>query len=276
MKKILSTIYDKNYYLNICLGSDEFKKSAGQALSKSVKKILSRLIISEEDTVLDLGCGRGDITLYLAKKAKKVIGIDYSKDAILLARSVQKKSSPTLQRKVNFMKMDVENLKFKENSIDIVVAIDIFEHLTKEQLEKVMKQIKFMLKPDGVLFIHTGTNRILYDYTYRFYIHPMNILLTTIDKVVFRKSYEPLPKDPRTHEEKIQHVNEPTYFYLKDLFSRYQFQGLIQTNIGYIKKTNSIKGFVYNFAITFHPLSKLFPLSTLFGWAFVCNMRNVK
>ena len=40
--------------------------------------LFSKLILDENDTVLDVGCGEGSITIPIAKKVKKVIGIDSS------------------------------------------------------------------------------------------------------------------------------------------------------------------------------------------------------
>ena len=40
--------------------------------------LFSKLIIDENDSVLDLGCGEGSITLPLARKVKKVTGVDSS------------------------------------------------------------------------------------------------------------------------------------------------------------------------------------------------------
>ena len=40
--------------------------------------LFSKLILDENDSVLDLGCGEGSITLPLAKKVRKVTGVDSS------------------------------------------------------------------------------------------------------------------------------------------------------------------------------------------------------
>ena len=40
--------------------------------------LLSKLILDENDTVLDVGCGEGSVTIPIAKRVKKVIGIDSS------------------------------------------------------------------------------------------------------------------------------------------------------------------------------------------------------
>ena len=39
-------------------------------------KLIERIDVSKEDTLLDLGCGEGSITIPLARKAKSVTGVD--------------------------------------------------------------------------------------------------------------------------------------------------------------------------------------------------------
>lgn len=276
MKKVPSNLYDKKYYLSVCLGSDEYKKSHGQSVNKTVKDLLKKIPVSKNCLMLDIGCGRGDISLFLARKTKKVIGIDYSKDAIRLANKARRNSPKIIQERTVFKQMDAEFMDFADNKFDIIISIDVFEHLTRSQLEKVMKNIKRILKPEGVLFVHTGTNKILYDFVYPIYIYPINLLLTSIDKAINSKKYLALPKDPRTKAEKEQHVNEPTFFYLKSLFQKYNFKGNIETDVGYLKKTNSLKGRIYNLMVCWYPFSKSYPLNILFGWAFICTVKNCK
>ena len=38
--------------------------------------LFDKLILDKNDTVLDVGCGEGSITIPIAKKVKKVIGVD--------------------------------------------------------------------------------------------------------------------------------------------------------------------------------------------------------
>ena len=39
-------------------------------------KLIERIDVTKDDTLLDLGCGEGSITIPLAKKAKSVTGVD--------------------------------------------------------------------------------------------------------------------------------------------------------------------------------------------------------
>lgn len=276
MKSVNPKIYDENFFLNCCLGSEEFKKSGGKELHPRVQKLFRNLNITKGMRILDLGCGRGDIALFLAKNAKECIGIDYSKDAIKIAKSAVIHFPKSIQNKINFKVMSAKKINFPDSYFDLIVCVDVFEHLYKEELEIAMKEISRVLKKDGILFTRTVTNKILYEYTYKYYIYPVSNFLSWIDQKTKNIRYNYLPRDPRVKEEKMQHVNEPTYFYLIDLFKRHRFKGNIQIEIGYLKNIKSLRSIIYNFLITLYPVSELFPLSLLFGWAFICKMKNCK
>lgn len=276
MKGLSSKIYDEKFFLELCLGSKEFKETKGRKLHPNVLDLLSLLPDTKNKRVLDIGCGRGDISLHLAKNAKEVVGIDYSKDAIHIANSVKKTFPHSVQKKTKFMVMNAKKLAFPTDYFDLIINIDVFEHLYHDELTKSLREMKRVLKKDGILFVHTCTNKLLCDYTYKFYILPMNKILTTIDKLIKRTSYPSLPNDPRTEYEKQQHINEPTFFYLKKLFETHRFEGKIVTDIGCLKEGTSWRTRLYNFAVALYPVSKLYPLNIYFAWAFICIMKNKK
>jgi ubiquinone/menaquinone biosynthesis C-methylase UbiE len=276
MKSVDPQIYDKEYYETICLGSEEYKKSKGKTIHDRWKNLLKGLPVSNKTTILDVGCGRGDITLFLAQKAKLVVGVDYSKDGIALANKIKKNFPQAIQKKTQFKVMNVKKMDFKDNSFDIAICIDVIEHLYKDEVNEALSEIARILKKDGILFIHTGPNKILYDRTYKYYILPMNKFLTKIDQLVKRKKYASLPSDPRTPVEKEQHVNEPTYYYLRSVLKRYGFTGKINIVPGYVKPVTGIRSHFYNAIAVLYPLSKYYPLNIVFGWAFIGMFKNTK
>jgi hypothetical protein len=80
--------------------------------------------IKETDTVLDLGCNRGDRSSIVAEKAKEVIGIDFDEPVIARARA--------LYERENLKFYNGEALKFmQENkrSFDVLILSHILEHL---------------------------------------------------------------------------------------------------------------------------------------------------
>jgi ubiquinone/menaquinone biosynthesis C-methylase UbiE len=269
-------IFDKDYYYNICLGSEEFKKSGGREIHPKIKKMIDHLSLTSEMDILEIGCGRGDTALYIASKVRSVTAIDYSPDAIRIAKDIRKKHTPPIQKKTKFSVMEATKLSFKNNSFDFILIIDTLDHLNRKEQEKMFKEINRIIKSDGTIFIRTCSNRILLSHTYRYYTYPLNRLLTWVDKKIKNVDYDSLPKDPRTKEQKQQHINEPDYFKLKKLFNKFSLTGEIKGEPGFLKEEISIRSNIYNFIVTLHPLSQYFPLHIFFANSFICKLKPQK
>ena len=276
MKHVDPSIYDKNYYLNVCLGSAEYKKSKGNKLNKKWIEMLNLVKLKPGMRVLDLGCGRGDLAFYLAKRRISVVGIDYSKAAIELANFSLRRMPYEVKKLVKFMLMDANKLNFQDNYFDLVIAIDVFEHLYKEELDLVMQKISKELKKDGILLVHTETNKIYLDFTHNFFVYPISSFLIKINNHFLKKSYQGLHQDPRNEYHKLQHVNEPTIFYLKKIFSKFFFKGRIISSVGILKPIITWKDYLYNFFVCLYPLSSFFPLNILFATDYICIVKNNK
>ncbi len=82
--------------------------------------------VSSEDAVLDIGCGSGELALDVAKKAKRVVGIDFNKRAIALA-SVKCQASSV---KCSFIYGDILTYKFTER-FDVIILSNVLEHIDK-------------------------------------------------------------------------------------------------------------------------------------------------
>lgn len=94
--------------------------------------------------VLDLGCGTGQLAHLIAKrKAKYVLGIDYSAEAIKNARA--KYNLPNLF----FEKKDLRNIKGK---FDAVISLGTLEHTGQPflALKKISRLVKF---PGGSVIV---------------------------------------------------------------------------------------------------------------------------
>ncbi len=100
----------------------------------------------KEKTVLDYGCGNGVHTVWLAKKCKKVIGIDLSKTSLEIAKRRIKREH--LENKAEFILMDCENMKFPDNYFDIIFDGGTFSSL---DIDKALVEIWRVLKPGGYL-----------------------------------------------------------------------------------------------------------------------------
>jgi SAM-dependent methyltransferase len=98
--------------------------------------------------VLDLGCGSGWLSIYLARAGFYVTGIDLAKHAIELGKTWAQQEN----LKVSFDSGDIAALPYPPGSFDAVVANSIFEHLTYELAVVTIKQLKSILIPGGTFF----------------------------------------------------------------------------------------------------------------------------
>jgi 2-polyprenyl-6-hydroxyphenyl methylase/3-demethylubiquinone-9 3-methyltransferase len=103
-------------------------------------------------SVLDLGCGGGFMSEALAQRGAHVIGVDPSAPAIAIARKHAEASGFAIDYRIGAG----EGLRLAANSIDIVVCVDVLEHV--ENLDCVIDEIRRVLKPGG-LFLFDTINR---------------------------------------------------------------------------------------------------------------------
>jgi ubiquinone/menaquinone biosynthesis C-methylase UbiE len=121
--------------------------------------------------VLDIGCGSGHGSNTLAKKFKEVHGVDISPEAIAYAEQYWK--LPNIHFKIG----DSLAIPFPENTFDVVVAFEVFEHLT--DWRKFLSEIKRVLKPDGLVYLSTP-NKTLYSPGTKKPINPHHVFEMTI------------------------------------------------------------------------------------------------
>jgi ubiquinone/menaquinone biosynthesis C-methylase UbiE len=114
------------------------------------KRFISTL--EKESTVLDLGCGNGRNSIYLAKEGMKVIGLDFSRGLLKIAKN--KMEWKEVADHVNLIEGDVGFLPLKNKSLDAVLYIATLHHLPtpQERLASLM-EIKRCLKSGGSTLI---------------------------------------------------------------------------------------------------------------------------
>jgi SAM-dependent methyltransferase len=114
---------DKNWcYYPIYLAKLEF-----------IKKYLQRT--SKQSKILDAGCGEGVLVEKYQKEGYNIIGLDlnYSSEYVLRG--------------------DISKMPFKNGEFDVVLCLDIIEHLNFKEQEKALNEVNRVLNNDGSVIL---------------------------------------------------------------------------------------------------------------------------
>lgn len=126
-----STLYDKKH---------DFVAEYGKGLLEFVPK-------NDGQTILDLGCGTGMLTVQLAGLCNKIVGVDSSQSMIEKAKEQFSN--------IEFMVCDALTLPF-ENEFDVVFSNAVFHWISDH--DTLLKNIYKVLKPKGLLVCEFGAS----------------------------------------------------------------------------------------------------------------------
>jgi len=108
-------------------------------------------MIQAGDSVLDVGCGTGEVALLAKKrtKASKVYGIDPAPEMIAVAQSKAFRKKLDVDFRVGV----IEALPFPDSNIDVVTSSLMMHHLPEELKVRGLAEVYRVLKPGGRLLI---------------------------------------------------------------------------------------------------------------------------
>ncbi len=113
--------------------------------------VLHLLDIKKGERVLDIGCADGAMMIYCGLLGAEIYGIDLSSDFVEKAN----RSLGKFGIRGTAVLGDAKRIDFPENYFDKVVSSDFFEHLNSPDNISVLKEIKRVLKPGGVIIVKT-------------------------------------------------------------------------------------------------------------------------
>jgi ubiquinone/menaquinone biosynthesis C-methylase UbiE len=108
--------------------------------------------ISSGESVLDVGCGTGDLTMLLRERVGttgRVVGIDAAPEMITVAQRKSRRS----RLKPEYLVAAVEDLPFGDGTFDAAVSSLMLHHLPDELKPQALHEVSRVLKPGGRLLI---------------------------------------------------------------------------------------------------------------------------
>jgi len=139
-QKINDEFYNRNFW--------RVDRSEEKWFSKYVKvKILKKMIKNiKKGVIYDAGGGVGNYGWYFGRDFKKTIVSDISQVAL----------NQIPEKNIIRLKCSVLDNKLPDSYADCILLIDVFEHINKTDLPRMMKDLKRVLKPDGRILMFTS------------------------------------------------------------------------------------------------------------------------
>jgi SAM-dependent methyltransferase len=143
-----ANVYDRDYYhgtgadlkVNYAYEIENFRDTIRNYEWKGIFEIYSKLT-GGRGKWLDFGCGGGGLVRYAKERGVDAVGFE---EGWIAEKGRQKGVSI----------LDASELEGQEGCYDFISAIEVMEHLPDPV--QVLKQIRKLLKPGGILFITTG------------------------------------------------------------------------------------------------------------------------
>ncbi|MDH5448703.1 MAG: class I SAM-dependent methyltransferase [Candidatus Bathyarchaeota archaeon] len=123
-----------------------------------VANLLFLAYMEDKKLVLDLGCGVGDASFFLAehREMEWIVGVDLVDDMIRVAKTSAVNKG--LNRKISFLVCDGRHLPFKTSCFEVLISRgDVFCFLIP--LKRSVQELKRVLKPRGITVLEMD-NRV--------------------------------------------------------------------------------------------------------------------
>jgi cyclopropane-fatty-acyl-phospholipid synthase len=122
-----------------------------EAQRNKLRLLASKLCLKEGMRVLDIGCGWGDLALYLAKLENvQVTGVTLSREQQKLASERAQKEG--LSDRVKFELRDYRDV---DDRFDRIVSVGMFEHVGVQHYDEFFSHLNTLMPDDGIAVLHS-------------------------------------------------------------------------------------------------------------------------
>jgi cyclopropane-fatty-acyl-phospholipid synthase len=138
--------------------------SLGEAEEAMLKLTCERAQLADEQDVLELGCGWGSLTLWMAERFPKSRITGVSNSASQREFIVMRAANLGLAN-VRILTADMNEFVAEPTIYDRVVSVEMFEHM--RNWEELLARVSGWLRPDGKMFLHI--------FSHKSYVYPFEV-----------------------------------------------------------------------------------------------------
>jgi tocopherol O-methyltransferase len=132
------------------------RKDRRQAQIDLIEEFLAWGGVQSASEIVDVGCGIGGSSLYLAEKFNaRATGITLS--PVQAARATERASAAGLSNRTQFLVADAQQMPFADNSFDLVWSMESGEHMPDKT--QFLQECYRVLKPGGTFLMATWCHR---------------------------------------------------------------------------------------------------------------------
>ena len=126
-------------------------ESLEEAQRNKLRLIAAKLNLQPGQRVLDIGCGWGDLALYLAQLENvEVVGVTLSTEQQALAS--KRAEEMGLGDRVRFELLDYRKV---ESRFDRIVSVGMFEHVGVHHYDEFFGKVNELMPDDGLMLLHS-------------------------------------------------------------------------------------------------------------------------
>lgn len=154
-------------FFELCLGrrlkySSAYYATGAETLDEAEEAMLAlygdRAELADGQRILELGCGWGSLTLWMAERypRARITGVSNSRTQ---REHIQAQAARRGLGNIEIITCDVNQLALPDGGFDRVVSIEMFEHM--RNYRHLLRNVSRWLVPGGKLFVHIFAHRHL-------------------------------------------------------------------------------------------------------------------
>ena len=131
-------------------------ETLAQAEDRALTETVARADLQDGQTILELGCGWGSLSLWMARTLPKAKITSVSNSASQ-GEFIRGRAAVEGLTNLTVVTADMNDFTPPEGGFDRVVSVEMFEHMANWRA--LLTRVRGWLKPDGRLFIHIFTHK---------------------------------------------------------------------------------------------------------------------